>query len=269
VDVLAARVLLGGPADMSTALLAAGEPGGPCREVQRSRQDPVGWWRYSVRYQNRQEVPSRRLQFTLQELHPHHPQGSRSPGLHSLFKVPAVNDEERPRIEETRSDAQAPRRPRWVALALFCGAALVVLAVLFFARKTERFTISREVQYTTDQPLSYVVASSTAENGFALGYGAVARAYVGITNKDVAPGTFTVSFTFAALNHTYHDKDAIYVLPGETRMAHGLADISWGEDYNWSYDVVTSTKPVRATRTEVDTLYRAVPLYEWLLGGCR
>ena len=132
-----------------------------------------------------------------------------------------------------------------IVLAIFVTVVLTTIPL-----KDETYTVMESYQDIetywdrVEQPLSYMKTQSHAETGISLSLGIIAEAYVSIQNIDTVPGTFDVNFTFIALNRTFHDTDRLYIEPGETKIAYGMADTDLGEDWKWSYDIVPGTKIV-------------------------
>ena len=130
--------------------------------------------------------------------------------------------------------------------------AIVVLTTV--PLKNETYTVMEQYQDVETfwdkviQPLSYMKTQAYAETGISLSLGAIAEAYVSIQNDDTVPGTFDVNFTFITLSRTFNDTDRLYIEPGETKTAYGMADISLGEDWEWTYNVVPGTKFVDVPR---------------------
>jgi len=133
---------------------------------------------------------------------------------------------------------------------------VIVVAALVLGLGTK--TVSYEV--TIEKPLEYRIVQVHGITEFDLTLGDISRAYVTIENIDTEPGTFVVDFTFKTLYRTLTDSRRLYIFPGETKIAQGLADIRLEEDWTWNYKVTPETK------TAIETRYQEVPLYKWLFG---
>jgi len=132
-------------------------------------------------------------------------------------------------------------------------AVIVVLTTL--PLKNEQYTVMEKYQDTDtyiemekyqdvetywdkiEQSLKYSVTNTQANNNLSLSLGAYAEAFVSVRNTDDIPGIYDVDFTFNLLVRTLSDSVRLYIEPGQSETARGVANINLGEDWNWNYHI--------------------------------
>ena len=127
---------------------------------------------------------------------------------------------------------------------LFFVVILGIAAIVLFVIPLKEISVVETYWDKEQQSLSYIKTDSYSQTGISLSLGAIAEAWVSIRNTDNIPGTFDVNFTFNTLSRKYYDSDRLYIQPGETKTAYGMADTSLFEDWNWNSNIVPGTKIV-------------------------
>jgi hypothetical protein len=150
-----------------------------------------------------------------------------------------------------------------IALAVLAVLGLIAVVICLVPTINAAYTVSVPYEVTETKPLSYLVTRSEASANLSIEIGVYAQAFVAIENRDTVPGTFVVDFTFTTLNRSFRDSDRAYILPGESKTLRGVADISAGEDWNWSYDVTPATKTVVEERERLETRQEKVTLLKY------
>jgi hypothetical protein len=148
-------------------------------------------------------------------------------------------------------------------IVIILAAVLVIAAIVVCVAPIMSASYTEPYQVQVEKPVSYRVTESHGSEGWNIDLGAYAEAFVSIENTDTVPGTFVVDFAFTTLYRTYSDSDRVYVLPGEVKTLEGLADISWGEDWEWSKTITPGTKTV--TETQYQIRYKKVTVLDYLL----
>ena len=67
---------------------------------------------------------------------------------------------------------------------------------------------------------------------------------VEIKNIDSIPGTFTVNYHIRTAKQDYSLTEIGYIVPGDTREIIASVDLSFGEDFTWSYQVIPPMKEI-------------------------
>ncbi len=149
---------------------------------------------------------------------------------------------------------------------------LAIIAAFTVPLKTEPYTIMERYQEKetywdkVEQILNYDMTNAYAETNINFSVGVYAQANVSIKNTDTVPGNYAVAFTINTLNRTLTDNVRLYIEPGQTDTARGVADINTGEDWTWNYTITPGTKIVDVQRERTVwrerpvTRYKKVPL---------
>lgn len=163
--------------------------------------------------------------------------------------------------EETKTTVRRELRIFIKSIAIGLPVIAIIAALILFLAPVMNAAYTVDVEYLdvetyyqnipypvrVEVPLSYRVIQSIGEEGWNIDLGSYVEAIVQIENNDTSPGTFICDFTFTTLNRGFVDRDRCYILPGEVGILSGMADISWGEDWNWYYYIKPGTKTVTET----------------------
>ena len=173
-----------------------------------------------------------------------------------------VEDEAETSSDVHRSTGQTLFRVLVTAVAAL--ALVLLLSLLIHKSVLYEVVVPRDTLVA--EPYHYSVTNTWAQNGFRLGYGIVAEGNVQIENMDDDPGAFGVKFTFTTLNRVVADYAKVYIVPGETKTAHGMANVSLGENWKWSHEVVPPTRSVKHTIPVRETHYKSLTLFQSIFG---
>ncbi len=115
------------------------------------------------------------------------------------------------------------------------------------------------VPYEEETPLKYTLTNKVTKSCSDFGNYKECY-YVSIMNLDTIGGIFIVDCTTETLNRKLTSQSSSYIKAGDTQTLICTADVDWGEDTKWSYEVnpptKTETRYKDVTRTRKITQYK-------------
>ena len=141
------------------------------------------------------------------------------------------------------------------------GTAIEVSSEVVPYETQEAYTVQEPYTVYVDKELAYAVLTAT-NFGNLDGFNWMTYGQLTIKNMDEIPGRFIINCYFHTLKGTLSDEKSLYLSSGESKTATCSADINFGQDVEFTYNVVEPTTTVPVTKYRDVTKYRTVTKYK-------